>query len=1019
VTRWPWRHAAAVAVCIGLWMAASAGTVGAQERTPVRPPPEQRTTVRPPPDQRATTPTAVPTTRATLPGAGADTTRGARRDTMPTLIRWAPDDSMMVELLKRSGYSIVRYQADTVGFEAGTRTMTLATLDSAKAGVQRDSTLLVARSILYNDSTKMIAAKGDTIVMRDPARGEDVTGLGEMTYDLARREGRTRDFSTIANSGEDWRVMAHRAAFVSDTVTNQSTVYGRDGLITSCLDSVPHYHFLAKELKRVSASVIVARPAILYVADVPVMWLPFIFQDIRTGRRSGILTPRAGFSEVVRNSPTYRRTIENLGYYFALSDFVDAQVSLDWRSRARETAQDPGWMRLNGEFRYRWLDRFLAGNVAVSQNALSNGSRNTALSWAHTQEFSSRTRFSTNLNYVTNTQVQRQTVINPMQALATISSQANFSRQQGPLTINLGGTQRQYPGRDQIDRDFPSLNVASKPLTLGEWFVITPTLSYSTSQRLNLDAVGDFTWSYLNTPGGLDSTRLVRDSRNTNFNIGTPFKIFDFQVQSSLRYTDNANDFPEIKTIPDPNDPTQSIDRVYARTYKSSMDFDLSVGLPQFFKGTWNFAPLVALSNVDPAGTFVRSERTNGAWVSQAKRFNYGAGISPTFFRLLPGFGPVERMRHAISPTLTWSYSPEIDVDDAYLEALGKNSDGYLGGFAQNRLTLGFATNIEAKMRTRGDSTAASGAGQKVRLVSLQFTPLTYDFERKKQTGGTGFATERAGYTFRSDLLPGFDLGVDYSLFQGSSLSDTAVFKPYRESVRFGFNLNRNSLLVRNVARFFGATMTPGQVGTATDQGRDAMGGGLVSGMMPGQQGIGGVTGTRGRGGVQEIPAGQGFQASFSVSQQRQRPPVGGRVVTFDPREQCRELEGLPTYQFCLAQAEQNRPTDLDNGFGTAGGTVFRVPPTTSVGIRTSFNLTPKWAASWNTTYDVERSEFAAQVVTLQRDMHDWRAIFGFTQAPNGNFAFTFFISLKAQPEIKLDYDRQTFRQPSATPFIP
>jgi len=1011
-----------MALHVGLSLALWAGLAGAQERTPVRPPPEQRTPARPPPDQRPTTPTTTrqtPPGQGTLPGGGADTTRTARSDTMRTLIRWAPDDSMMVELLKRAGYSIVRYQADTVGFEAGTRTMTLATTDSSKAGVQRDSTLLVARAILYNDSTKMIAAKGDTIVMRDPARGEDVTGLGEMTYDLARREGRTRDFSTIANSGEDWRVMAHRAAFVSDTVTNQSTVYGRDGLITSCLDSVPHYHFLAKELKRVSASVIVARPAILYVADVPVMWLPFIFQDIRTGRRSGILTPRAGFSEVVRNSPTYRRTIENLGYYFALSDYVDAQVSLDWRSRARETAQDPGWMRLNGEFRYRWLDRFMAGNVAVSQNGLSNGSRNTALSWAHTQEFSSRTRFSTNLNYVTNTQVQRQTVINPMQALATISSQANLSRQQGPLTINLGGTQRQYPGRDQIDRDFPSLNVASKPLTLGEWFVITPTLAYSSSQRLNLDAVGDFTWRYLQTGSGLDSTRLVRDSRNTNLSIGTPFKIFDFQVQSSLRYTDNANDFPEIKTIPDPNDPTQFIDRVYARTYKSSMDFDLSVGLPQFLKGTWNFAPLVGLSNVDPAGMFVRSERTNGAWVSQSKRFNYGAGVSPTFFRLLPGFGPVERVRHAVSPTLTWSYSPQIAVSEEYLEALGKNSTGYLGGLAQNRLTLGFATNIEAKMRTRGDSTPSAGGGQKVRLVSLQFTPLTYDFERKKQTGATGFATDRAGYTFRSDLLPGFDLGVDYSLFQGSSLSDTAVFKPYREAVRFGFNLNRNSLLVRNVARFFGATMTPGQVGTAADGGRDAMGGGLVSGMMPGQQGIGGVTGTRGRGGVQEIPGGQGFQASFSVSQQRQRPPVGGRVVTFDPREQCRDLEGLPTYQFCLAQAEQNRPTDLDNGFGTAGGTIFRVPPTTSVGVRTSFNLTPKWAAAWNTTYDLERSEFAAQVVTLQRDMHDWRAIFGFTQAPNGNFAFTFFISLKAQPEIKLDYDRQTFRQPSATGFPP
>ena len=64
------------------------------------------------------------------------------------------------------------------------------------------------------------------------------------------------------------------------------------------------------------------------------MWLPFIFQDMRSGRRSGVLTPRFGVSEMFRNSPTYRRHLENLGYYFAINDYMDAQVALDWRSGA-------------------------------------------------------------------------------------------------------------------------------------------------------------------------------------------------------------------------------------------------------------------------------------------------------------------------------------------------------------------------------------------------------------------------------------------------------------------------------------------------------------------------------------------------------------------------------------------------------------------------------------------------------------------------------------------------------------
>jgi hypothetical protein len=72
--------------------------------------------------------------------------------------------------------------------------------------------------------------------------------------------------------------------------------------------------------------------------------------------------------------------------------------------------------------------------------------------------------------------------------------------------------------------------------------------------------------------------------------------------------------------------------------------------------------------------------------------------------------------------------------------------------------------------------------------------------------------------------------------------------------------------------------------------------------------------------------------------------------------------------------------------------------------------LTARWSAHWTTNYDLETHEFASQIVQLQRDLHDWRALFGYTQSPNGNFAFTFTISLKAEPDIKFDYNRSTVR---------
>jgi small conductance mechanosensitive channel len=85
---------------------------------------------------------------------------------------------------------------------------------------------------------------------------------------------------------------------VSDTTRGHETAfYARNASITSFDDSIPDYHFQAKEVKMISKNIMVARPAVLYIGEVPVMWLPFIFQDMRSGRRSGVLTPRFGVSE--------------------------------------------------------------------------------------------------------------------------------------------------------------------------------------------------------------------------------------------------------------------------------------------------------------------------------------------------------------------------------------------------------------------------------------------------------------------------------------------------------------------------------------------------------------------------------------------------------------------------------------------------------------------------------------------------------------------------------------------------
>jgi len=89
------------------------------------------------------------------------------------------------------------------------------------------------------------------------------------------------------------------------------------------------------------------------------------------------------------------------------------------------------------------------------------------------------------------------------------------------------------------------------------------------------------------------------------------------------------------------------------------------------------------------------------------------------------------------------------------------------------------------------------------------------------------------------------------------------------------------------------------------------------------------------------------------------------------------------------------------------------MPSRESLSSQMSFHVTPKWSAQWGTIYDFHAKAFASQQVTLQRELHDWRAIFGFNQAPNGNFAFNFSISLNAEPDLRFPYDKQTYRAPN------
>jgi hypothetical protein len=448
--------------------------------------------------------------------------------------------------------------------------------------------------------------------------------------------------------------------------------------------------------------------------------------------------------------------------------------------------------------------------------------------------------------------------------------------------------------------------------------------------------------------------------------------------------------------------------RVFRQTFRTDVDWNPSFSLPPFFQNRFKLTPSVTLQNVEPRAFWVRTEASGGKFVHQSKRLSYGVSASPTIFGIWPGFGPFQRFRHSVSPGLSYSFAPRYRMSQSfldYLDAHGEQRQRYFGALPQSIVSLSLSQNIEAKVRTPLDTTRAADGGQKLKVLSMQFTPLGYDFLRAKELGRriAGLTAENFGSSLSSDLLPGFGLSVNYSLFQGSLLSDTAEFKPFlttvSSSLRFSKSENPFTVLTRLFGRAVPDQSPAPQIGPPGSQQDPALARQLSSQPIAGQAA---------RGSQFVVPPSKGWEASFSFSTSRSRPPRGDRIIQFDPRVRCEPLRLVNpfAYEDCIRSPSFDLPIEPT----TAGAPTIVMPRQSSLTSDLRFELTQKWAASWNTSYDFERSQFASQIVSLQRDLHDWRAIFAFTHSPNGNFAFNFFIALKPQPELKFDYSRATVR---------
>jgi hypothetical protein len=338
--------------------------------------------------------------------------------------------------------------------------------------------------------------------------------------------------------------------------------------------------------------------------------------------------------------------------------------------------------------------------------------------------------------------------------------------------------------------------------------------------------------------------------------------------------------------------------------------------------------------------------------------------VSPTVFGFFPGFGPLARIRHAVSPGVSWDYAPPGSVPEDYARAIdpeGRRPGGKSA--AQHRLTFSLSQTFEAKLRPPAGDTTDERNARKIKLLSVQTSGVAYDFEQAKEPGRTGWTTAAVSNSFTSDLLPGFSISTSHQLWDGAVGTDTARFDPFLNSISLRFGVSAQTF-GRLLAFVTGGTVeaAPAPAVQQPPEQAPPLGQPSTGPLMnrPGQRPTDEVAASSFRGG-------RGLQMSISYDDQRSRPsgttgPAG--------------LTG------------QNR----------------------TLGLTVGFSPTRNWALSWDTQYNFTTTEFGQHLLRLERDLNRWRATFSFIKSPNGNFAFNFYISLLDQPEIKFQYDQRTVR---------
>lgn len=552
----------------------------------------------------------------------------------------------------------------------------------------------------YNMETKTVFAKGlpdsTGVIQGRPVMKEGSSSyeMESVYYNFKSKKAKIRNM--VTQEGEGY-VHGDFLKKMPDNSINISR-----GRYTTCDADPPHFYLQMTAAKVINSGAVkktVFGPAYVVVEDVPTPFaLPFGFVPRISKRSGGILIPTYG-EETARGF-----YLRGLGYYFVFGEHLDIAATCDIYTR--------GSWALNANMRYSKRYKY-AGTFSGVYSVDKTGEKgspdyfkttNFALNWSHAMDSKARPgttfRASVNFSSPSNSTYNSTTI---QKALTNqISSSISYTKTWAgtPFSLSVNALHSQNSRDSSYAVTFPNLTFTvariypfrRKVQTGKQKFYETISFNYSA----NLDNKINFKSSDV---GDSDFFKKMKNGLRHNISIGLPtFTLFKY-IQGSPGVSYGMNWFF--------SDATEYYDQEQQK---------------------------VVTEYSNPFSTF-----------GVTQTYAFSLGFSTRLYGLFQ-FGKnnkLQAIRHMITPTLSFSYQPEMGTASNgykrlnYVDKSGTNHsivyNKYSGqiysppGTGKSAgMTFSFGNNIEAKIKSKADT---SGTGtRKVKLIDQLNISGSYNF---------------------------------------------------------------------------------------------------------------------------------------------------------------------------------------------------------------------------------------------------------------------------------------------------